>query len=227
MTIGMRRTAEKSSWLLWLAVLICIGCVLQHQHALGANDTGSFRDLKYRGVVPQTTDFSCGAAAVACLLQMFYGIPATESDILQWAETQMFNRGQEPGLMHGLTAYDLKTASEAYGLPMAGYELTHTQLEDYFQRGGLPLIAHVTQPQLHYLVVIGMTTDHVLLSDPAWGRCIAPLHELADVRAMSGVFLVPLPNAEVALQARRSQESALQWMCARLSQLSNLREAML
>lgn len=76
-------------------------------------------------------------------------------------------------------------------------------------------------------MVIGMTAGHTLLSDPAWGRYIAPLRELVDVRAMSGVFLVPLPSVENALHAKREQETALEWMGSRVSQLNLLREAML
>ncbi len=139
----------------------------------------------------------------------------------------MLARGEEPGVDRGLTAYDLKMASETLGLRMAGYELTHNQLEDYFQRGGLPLIAHVTRPQLHYLVVIGMADGHILLSDPAWGRYIAPLRELVDVRAMSGVVLVPLPNGEQVARVKNEQETALEWMRSRVSQLNLLREALL
>ena len=223
----MHLAAGRSRPLLCLIVLACLGFMLQHRQVSCADGGATLRDLRYRGTVPQTTDYSCGAAAVACLLQEYYGIPATEQEILQLAEAQVLARGEEPGLMHGLTAYDLKVASETFGLPMAGYELTHNQLEDYFRRGGLPLIAHVTQPQYHYLVVIGMAAGHILLSDPAWGRYIAPLRELVDVRAMSGVFLVPLPNGEQAARAKNEQDMALEWMRSRISQLCLLREGML
>ena len=201
--------------------------MLQHPQASGSNAAVSFRDLRYQGAIPQTSDYSCGAAATACLLEVYYGIPTTEAEILEMAERQMLARGEEPGFAHGLTAYDLKTASKALGLDMAGYELTHAQLEDYFERGGLPLIAHVTKPQSHYLVVVGMTAQHVLLSDPAWGRYVAPARELADARGMSGVFLVPLPTTQEALHARGIQVSALEWMRTRVHRLSDLREAML
>ncbi len=223
----MRRIAEKAQWFLCLAVVGFAGCILQHPQASGSNAAVSFRDLRYQGAIAQTSDYSCGAAATACLLDTYYGIPTTEAEILELAERQMSARGEESGLAHGLTAYDLKTASEALGLDMAGYELTHAQLQDYFERGGLPLIAHVTQPRAHYLVVVGMTTQHVLLSDPAWGRYVAPARELADARGMSGVFLVPLPTMEEALHARGIQASALEWMRNRVLQLSDLREAML
>jgi len=76
-------------------------------------------------------------------------------------------------------------------------------------------------------VVVGMTPHHVLLSDPAWGRYIAPVRELADVRGMSGVFLVPLPGMKEAQHARGAQLCALEWMQSRVFQLSNLREVML
>ena len=213
----------------WLCVaIVCSAiCMLLYLQATGSICVGSLRDSRYQGVIAQTNIFSCGAAATACLLEKYYGIPTTELEILDLAEQQRNARGEESKLARGLTAYDLKTASAAFGLNMVGYELTHAQLQSYFQRGGLPLIAHATKPQAHYLVVVGMTNHHVLLSDPAWGRYIAPARELADARGMSGVFLVPLPTMEQALHARRIQLSALEWMRTRILQLSNLREAML
>jgi predicted double-glycine peptidase len=223
----MHPTLRRSHPLLYLVALACAGFMLQHRLPVSAGDEATFRDLRYRGTVPQTTDYSCGAAAVACLLQEYFGIPTTEQEILELTKKQMIARGEDPGLTHGLTAYDLKVAAETLGLPMAGYELTHTQLEDYFRRGGLPVIAHVTQPQYHYLVVIGMAVGHTLLSDPAWGRYIAPLRELVDIRGMSGVFLVPLPNAEQVSRVKREQDMALEWMRSRVSQLKHLRESML
>lgn len=222
-------TAVTQKTLRWLCVAIVgsASCMLLHLQVFGSIATVSFRDSRYQGVIPQTSDYSCGAAATACLLTTYYGIPTTELEILELADQQISTRGEEPGLTHGLSAYDLKAASETLGLDMAGYELTHAQLQDYFERGGLPLIAHVTEPRTHYLVVVGMTTHHVLLSDPAWGRYIASVRELVDARGMSGVFLVPLPRTEETLHARRTQLSALEWMQARLLQLSDLREAML
>lgn len=215
-----------SHLLMCLAVLAYAGLMLPHRPAAEAEDAPSFRDLRYRGTIPQTTDYSCGAAAVACLLQVYYGIPATEEQILELAEDQMIARGEEPGVDRGLTAYDLRAASGIKGLPLAGYGLTLDELADYFQRGGLPLIAHVTRPQLHYLIVLGMASGHIMLADPGWGRTIVPLEDLEGVRAMSGVVLVPLPNAEQTSHVRREQELALEWMRSRLSQLGRMRERM-
>ena len=219
----------RSTW--GLHALPVVACVLLTLQSLAGSGTDcqpvSLHDLKYCSTIPQTTAYSCGAAATACLLGVYFGIPTTETEVLEMAEQQISARGEEPGLRHGLTAYDLKTASEALGLDMVGYELTHTQLQDYFARGGLPLIAHVVEPQEHYLVVVGMTPHHVLLSDPAWGRYIAPVRELADVRGMSGVFLVPLPGMKEAQHARGAQLCALEWMQSRVFQLSDLREVML
>jgi predicted double-glycine peptidase len=222
MHLGARRLHPPMCWL----VIACTGFTLLYRQTPCAGGPASFRDLRYRGTVPQTTDYSCGAAAVACLLDLYYGISTTEQEILELAERQILARGETPGLERGLTAYDLKAASATKGLPMAGYEVTRRELEDYFGRGGLPLIAHVTRPRLHYLVVIGVVDGHVLLSDPGLGRVIAPLCELEDVRAMSGVILVPLPNAEQILRVRREQKLALEWMCSRVSQLNDLRESM-
>jgi hypothetical protein len=184
----------------------------------------SFQDQKYGGVVAQTAEYSCGAAALATLLTVYFGFSTTEAEVLRLVEASMRARGEEPGSETGLTAYDLTLASVSLGLQLKGYRLDSKQLQGYFEQGGFPVIAHVTEPRFHYLVVVGMADGNLLLCDPGWGRYIAPMSELTDARAMSGAFLVSLPTEAQAHIASKKQANALQWVCTHLVDLSELRE---
>lgn len=222
----MRRPVS-TGWRSSLASLVCLLSACWSLDATARDGDPTLLDLRYQGVVRQTTEYSCGAAALACLLSLYFGVAATESEVLDLVEAQVTARGEEPGPGTGLTAYDLKKASSTLGLQLVGYELSVEQVEEYFACGGFPMIAHVTKPCSHYLVVVGMRDETLLLSDPGWGRYAASATELRDGRAMSGVFLVALPSEEQARSARAEQTRALGWMCSRVSQLSDLRETII
>jgi predicted double-glycine peptidase len=187
----------------------------------------NFRDQKYVGVIAQTTEYSCGAAAIATLLSTFFGAPTAEMQVVELVEASLRTRGAEPSFETGLTAYDLTQASASLGLRLKGYRLDSRQLQDYFKQGGFPVIAHVTQPRLHYLVVVGLVDENLLLCDPGWGRYVAPMSELTDARVMSGVFLVSIPTEEQARIASREQSQLLVWMRIRMDQLVELREGIM
>jgi predicted double-glycine peptidase len=112
----------------------------------------------------------------------------------------MVAAGREPG--QALTALALKQTLEAKGIPTKGYRVKPKALRDYFARGGLPVILHLTVPQKHFVVAVGMVGDHVVLADPSWGRSIIPFWALAKERGYSEVVLVPIPAPELASRAK-------------------------
>ncbi|MGC8817575.1 MAG: cysteine peptidase family C39 domain-containing protein, partial [Candidatus Hadarchaeum sp.] len=109
----------------------------------------------------QTDWYTCGPAAVATLLTHYYGLPTSEAEALELAQNFMRAQGLEPGPERGINALALKRTLEAKGIPTKGFRVKPEALKDYFDRGGLPLIAHLTQPQKHFVVVIGFVGDHI------------------------------------------------------------------
>lgn len=180
------------------------------------------RDLRYAEVVGQADWYTCGAAAVATLLTHYYGIPTTEAEALELAEGFMAATGREPG--QALTALALKQTLEAKGIPTKGYRVSPEALADYFTRGGLPLILHLTEPQKHFAVGVGMVGDHIVLADPSWGQSLLPLSVLVHERGYSGVVLVPIPPPELFFVVQERQQKALRRAEERLLALDRLRE---
>ena len=109
----------------------------------------SLSELRYTATVPQTTWETCGAAALATLHRLL-GLEATEGEMLERAL-----RHQE-GLKGGLNALSLVRASGERGLPLRGYRMDSEALRAYFARGGLPVILHVTRPELHWVVGVAL-----------------------------------------------------------------------
>lgn len=181
----------------------------------------SLRELRYQRMIGQTTWFTCGPAAVATLLSYYFGLQVSEAEIL---EVSLEVMGADAAKVEtGITALALKTALERYGIPTRGYRVTTSALAQYFQRGGLPLILHVTRPQLHYLVAEGFISGHFVIADPSYGRRLLPSAALEGEKGFSGVVLATLPNPALAERAALAQQETLSWARERLSRLTDLR----
>ncbi|MGC9523684.1 MAG: C39 family peptidase [Anaerolineae bacterium] len=186
----------------------------------------SHRDLRHAQVVGQSSNYTCGPAAVSTLLTYYYGIPITEMEALELAEAAMRAEGGQPGRERGINALALLRVLEAKGIPTTGYRVSLGALHDYFERGGLPLIAHLTTPNKHFVVAVGVVNDHVVLADPTWGRSIIPFSALIEERGYRGVVLVPIPNPGITQRVRAAQQATLTWARQRLAALSRLRESL-
>jgi hypothetical protein len=181
--------------------------------------------MRLAGVVAQTTEYSCGPAAVATLLSCFYGLDVSESDILQGAAEYDAAAGREVG--SGITALALKRTLADHGIPARGLLVSLDALLQHFAQGGLPLILHLTRPQKHYLVAIGIVEGHAVLADPSWGRRLVPVPELERESGFDGVVLAPMPPSDLAERAAAAQRDVLSWARARLAVLVALRDRML
>ncbi len=182
-----------------------------------------YRTLRHAEVVVQTDWFTCGAAAVATLLRVYYGRGEVgEKEVLALALRAM-GLGEEEARPKGLTALALLRAMEALGLPGRGFRVSLEGLRDYFARGGLPLILHTTRPEPHYVVGVGMVGDQVVLDDPSWGRRLLPLQEFIPHKGFSGAVLVPTPSPEFIPLVRARQGAVLAWARGRLERLETLR----
>jgi len=184
----------------------------------------SYRELRYEKVIEQVEWYTCGPAAVATLLTYYYGLPTTEAEALELAEGFAAKSSREPG--QALTALALKQTLEAKGVPTKGFLVKPEALKDYFAKGGLPLIAHLTEPQKHFVVIVGFVNDQIVLADPSWGRRIVPFPIFVKGHGYSEVILVPIPSAELAQVAKERQRAALKWAEAELTALSRLREGL-
>lgn len=156
------------------------------------------RDFRYQNVIGQTTDFTCGPAALATLLTYYYGTPVSEQSFTERAIADMASRGKE--VTEGLTLLSLKTALSAEQIQSAGYKLNIEQLRKVME-AGLPVVANVQYPKGHYYLILGLDDQNVLLADPSWGVRSQPIANFLN--AWNGVVLVPQPNEAQAIAAKK------------------------
>lgn len=174
----------------------------------------TYRTLRYQSVVGQTTDFTCGPAALATLLTHYYGRPVSEQTLTERSVADMQARGKE--VVEGITLLSLRNALTTESVSSAGYKLTLEQLREVMN-AGLPVMVNVVYPKGHYYLVLAMDDHNVLLADPSWGVRSQPISNFLN--AWNGVVLVPQPSEAEAAQARTQVAQQLAKYRERLERL--------
>lgn len=205
-----------------LGMLLWAATIVSAAEPTTAAPPTPYRALRYQRFVGQTDWYTCGPAAVATLLTSYYGIPTSELEMVQLTLQAMEGTGKDP--TEGMTLLSLKQALEFRNITSKGYRLTLESLVDYFRQGGLPLIVHVTRPQLHYVVGIGVVGDYFVLGDPSFGNRILPISALTSEKGFAGIVLVPILTQSLAHQAKVRQSESLAYAERRLAQLEALKE---
>jgi predicted double-glycine peptidase len=129
----------------------------------------SLAEIRELNVVIQTWDLSCGAAALATILNYQHGDPVSEREIA----TRMMSRAEyieNPMLvrfLQGFSLLDLKRFVDDRGY--IGIGLGQLTLEHIVDRAPMiiPINAYGYQ---HFVVFRGMLGNRVLLADPAFGN---------------------------------------------------------
>jgi predicted double-glycine peptidase len=131
----------------------------------------TFRDQRFRYVVPQQLDFSCGAAALATLFRFYYDDPVGEGEII----TEMLVGGDADRIRReGFSLLDMKHFAEARGYETKGFRLEPGVLD----RLAIPTVALVnTRGYAHFVVLKGARDGDVYLADPALGQRRVPVEE--------------------------------------------------
>ncbi len=129
----------------------------------------SLLEIRKQNVTVQAWDLSCGAAALATILNYQHGDPVTEREIAtrlmsraEYLENPMLVR-----LRQGFSLLDLKRFVDDRGYNGVG--LGRLTLEHLVERA--PMIVPINNyGYQHFVVFRGMLGNRVLLADPAFGN---------------------------------------------------------
>lgn len=149
-----------------------IAAPLQNAHAQMSLINGAYHyhvpvtpmsERKFAGVVKQQYDFSCGSAALATLLTFHYNRPTTEMEALE----AMYGVGNKEKIeKEGFSLLDMKKFLKSLTYQADGYQ----QELDKLRKVGVPAIALINyNGYMHFVVVKGVSSDSVLVGDPALG----------------------------------------------------------
>lgn len=144
----------------------------------------SFKGMKFRGLVRQRTDFSCGAAALATILTYAYDRPTREREVL----VDMFEIADEAVVREkGFSLLDLKNYTQSIGMKGEGYEVPYDALEQLRVPG---IVLLDIKGYKHFVVIRKVADGFVHLADPAVGNRVMPRHKFTE--SWNGIVFVVL-----------------------------------
>lgn len=164
----------------------------------------SFVELRYKNMVRQSNDVSCGAAALATILDYFYDETVTEESLMNGIMQTLPNLNDKDKIeKEGFSLLELKRYAEELGYVSNGYRLDDVQR---LARLPVPVIALVNvRGYNHFVVIKGVVEGKVYLADPAFGNSTRPVDGFS--REWNGIVLVILHptkegNRTFAMDAR-------------------------
>lgn len=135
----------------------------------------SLKEARFRTVIKQQYDFSCGSAALATLLTFHYDLETDEQSVFK----AMYNVGDQAKIkQHGFSLLDMKKYLQSIQFKADGFKLTLEKLRQV----GVPVITLVeTGGYKHFVVVKGIQGDEVVLGDPAMGVRVMRIPEFENI----------------------------------------------
>lgn len=160
----------------------------------------TLKELKFRSVIRQQYDFSCGSAALATLMNFHYGIPAKETDVF----VDMWQHGDQQKIKReGFSMLDMQDYLARRSIPSNGYRSSLDRLV----KAAVPAVVLLRiNGYLHFSIVEGVRDGRVLIADPALGTRAISVDDFKQ--AWNGVFFVILNHIDVG---RKSFNRETDW----------------
>lgn len=153
----------------------------------GAMYTGqveSMRERRFRNLVRQHTDYSCGAAALATILKHAYHLDTDEATVI---EGMMGVADPELVRQRGFSLLDIKRYVESLGMRGRGYRVDEERLKSLRVPG---LVLMDVRGFRHFVVLKQVRDDVAEIGDPILGNRAIPLDEFVRAWPSRAVFVV-------------------------------------
>lgn len=129
--------------------------------------------------IRQTSEITCGPAALATLLNFYFGESTYEDELARLSST--YEQGTT-------TLLGLCEACTTKGYKATGYRMSLSQLLNKLKASQVPVLVHFSKPGLHYVLAVAEIDGFLLISDPSLGDVTITKSDFA--RRWSGVALV-------------------------------------
>lgn len=150
-----------------LLILAIPGPALLRAHA-SSGPAGEGERQRFEGVVRQSLEISCGAAALATILRYHHGLSVTERDVIETIFAERQRQGRP--LDEGFSLLELLRAARAYGVEGRGLRVVESP--EAFLRGlRVPILVHIVRLEYsHFVVIRGVSNGTVFVADPSLGN---------------------------------------------------------
>lgn len=146
-------------------------------------------ELKFRNIVRQAFDYSCGSAALVTLLNYHLGLEITE----QQAMEGMLERGEKQKIIErrGFSLLDMKRYVASLGVEGAGFR---AEVKDLLTLEHPAIVPIDYAGFKHFVVFRGVRDDLVYLADPSAGNIVLSVEEFATLWDRNTLFILYPPK---------------------------------
>jgi hypothetical protein len=156
-------------------------------------------EFKYRNIVRQAYDYSCGSAALVTVMNNYLGMPVSE----QQAMEGMLAHGERDKIIarRGFSLLDMKRYLLTLGADAAGFRADMADLAKLTQPGIVPIEYAGFR---HFVVVRGVRDGRVFVADPSAGHVVFQVDEFAKLWDRNTLFLLYPPKDKPSTLAKLS-----------------------
>lgn len=144
----------------------------------------SMREGRFRHIVRQQTDYSCGASALATILRYGYHLNADEATVIQG---MLGIADAELVAQRGFSLLDIKRYVESIGMRGRGYRISEDRLRSLRVPG---LVLMDVRGFRHFVVLKQVVGDYAEIADPILGNRSIPVAEFLESWPSRAVFVV-------------------------------------
>lgn len=152
--------------------------------ALYVGQVESMQEARYRNMVRQHTDYSCGAAALATILRYAYHVDVDETMVI---EGMLGVSDVDLVRQRGFSLLDIKHYVESLGMRGRGYRVSNERLRSLRVPG---LVLMDINGFRHFVVLKQVRDDTVELADPMLGNRSMSLADFIEAWPSHVVFAV-------------------------------------
>lgn len=144
-----------------------------------------YSEFKFRNIVHQAYDYSCGSAALVTVINNYLGIKVTE----QQAMEGMLEHGERDKIVarRGFSLLDMKRYVASLGAEGAGFRAELSELIKLDQPAIVPIDYAGFK---HFVVFRGVRGDKVFIADPAMGHIVFSLDKFAELWDRNTLFIL-------------------------------------
>lgn len=151
-------------------------------------------EFKYRNIVRQAYDYSCGSAALVTVLNNYLGIAVTERDAMEG----MLEHGEREKIQarRGFSLLDMKRYVATLGVEANGYRGTMADLMELQSPAVVPIDYAGFK---HFVVLRGIRDGMVYVADPSAGHVVFSVEEFGTLWDRNTLFLLSPPKGKTTV----------------------------
>ncbi|HBV64719.1 MAG TPA: hypothetical protein DEF45_17040 [Rhodopirellula sp.] len=151
------------------------------------------RQIRNESIVMQQRDFSCGAAALATILNYYWEENVSETALLVLVAKLLTKEELRDRVANGLSLMDLKRVAQAGGYTAIVGKFSIERLGE----SKLPLIVAITVNEYdHFVVYRGRDENFIYLADPIRGKLRVPVETFVEQWQKNAILAVIKPKTK-------------------------------